>query len=128
MTLPTNILRKLSHCYFPYPRVLGQFQFNDSIIQSSRKSQATTESSFFYRAVRQMLGGRGSSGLALRKLRAHLKYCPSLYSLYNHRSLLYRHTSLMIAFLLTQSTVISGIPFLITETAILNMVEDRTAW
>lgn len=35
----TNIFMKLNHCHFPYPKVAGQFQFNDNIIQSSSECQ-----------------------------------------------------------------------------------------
>lgn len=43
----TNILIKMSHCHFPYPKVLGQLQFDDSIIKSSSEGQAMIESISF---------------------------------------------------------------------------------
>lgn len=43
----TNVLIKMSHCHFPRPKVLGQLQFGDSIIKSSREGQAARESISF---------------------------------------------------------------------------------
>lgn len=38
---------KDEHCHFPYPKMLGQLQFDDRIIKSSSEGQATIESISF---------------------------------------------------------------------------------
>lgn len=104
----SNVLTKLSHCHCPYPKVLGQLQFNDSIVQSRSECQAVTEAISFKGVMRQKLGGIESSGLALRKRRVHLKFCSFLYFL---STALLSHSTDQ-SFLLLHTVVISGILFL----------------
>lgn len=104
----SNVHTKLSHCHCPYPKVLGQLQFNDSIVQSRSECQAVTESISFKGVMRRKLGGSESSGLALRKRRLHLKYCSFLY--FRSTALLSRITDQ--SFLLLHTVVLSGILFL----------------
>lgn len=104
----SNVLTKLSHCNCPYPKVLGQLQFNDSIVQSRSECQAVTESISCKGVMRQKLRGSESSGLALRKRRVHLKYWSFLYFL---STAVLSHITDQSSLLL-HTIVISGILFL----------------
>lgn len=97
----TNILIKMSHCHFPYPKVLGQLQFDDTIIKSSSEGQAMIESISFKGLWDRRWEAEKVSSLALRKRRAHFRYCSFLYSL---STALRSYTSPMRAFLLLHTS------------------------